>query len=213
MVNLSEKESVLMTYYRNNIIHLFAIPSFIAAQLRTHGPQSSQQVIEAVSQLYPLFKDEWFLRDLDLAAYCESIITTLIEQGLLTVENDQLHCADQQSSAYYKLELLANIIQTTLQRYTIVFNLITHSKQLRQQELENKSQAIGKRLSSKHGINSPEFLDKKVLANLIESLQKHQLVTLEQTDQLLSSEKLEVLTATVTSVLDNKIRQSITQVM
>jgi len=213
VVSLNEKESVLMTYYQNNVIHLFAIPSFIAAHVLVHGPQTASQIIAATSHLFVLFKDEWFLRDLDIASYCESIIAALIEQNLFDIVDNYISCAHQHSSAHYQLELLANIVQNTLQRYAIVMNLIVYSDNINKEDLEQKSLAIASRLSAKHGITSPEFTDSKVLGDFINSLLRHQLCHSNDVNQFESTQRLEMLNQTVTSVLDNRVMQSITQVL
>ena len=212
LINLSEKESILMTYYRNNIIHLFAIPSFIAAQIISHGPQSSVQIVAAVEHLILLFKDEWFLRDIDINSYCGAIIASLIEQKLLIVHNDVIRSPAYQSAEFFRLDLLANIIQNTLQRYAIVLNVVNSSYAIGREELEQKALVIGQRLAARHGINSPEFLDKKVIISLIESLLKYRFIE-EQSATLTARDTLDELNTTVTSLLNNRIMQSITQIL
>lgn len=212
LISLSEKESILMTYYRNNIIHLFAIPSFIAAQIIAHGPQTSAQIVAAVNQIILLFKDEWFLKNLDVNAYCGAILASLIEQQLLIVHNDVIRAPAYQSAEFFRLDLLSNIIQNTLQRYSIVLNVVNSSNNIGQEELEKKALEIGQRLATRHGINSPEFLDKKVIISLIQSLVKYRFIE-EKNAALIARDPLDELNTTVTSLLNNRIMQSITQIL
>ena len=44
VVSLDRNQSILMTYYRNNIIHLFAIPSLIAQILIRHQKLSLKRL-------------------------------------------------------------------------------------------------------------------------------------------------------------------------
>jgi glycerol-3-phosphate O-acyltransferase len=213
MLSLNEKESVLMTYYRNNIIHLFAVPSLIAAQVLMHKRFQRHQVVDAVSRLYPLFKDEWFLEDLDCEAYTLSVIDALIQSKLIVEDADVLSAPQRQSAQNFQLKLLANIISSTLQRYAIVLNLLIAQKEMSRNELENKSQAIAKRLSAMHGIKSPEFLDKKVLSIFVASLRENNHIVTNDDGKLTASESLDSLTHAVTGSLKNDVMQSITQII
>ncbi|MFT4927696.1 MAG: glycerol-3-phosphate O-acyltransferase [Phenylobacterium sp.] len=215
LISLDEKQSVLMTYYRNNTIHLFAVPSLIAGQVLRFERISPQQVISVVEHLYPLFKDEWFLDQRDVAAYAQSVIDALIEQRLISMADGEYLVIDRQSPESARLQLLANIIDNTLARYAIVLNLLSHKQQIARNELEEKSQVIGQRLSSIYGIKSPEFFDQKVLSSLVSSLTRHGHMLTSENDQqqLKAGPSLEDLTATVTAALDNDVVQSITQVI
>ena len=143
---------------------------------------------------------------------CNAIINSLLQQGLILEQDGLLNCSDYSSSEYFHLNLLANVIQNTLQRYAIVLNLIDKPQQIRQSELEQKALVIGQRLLARHGIQSPEFLDTKVVASLINSLNKHQLVNIEN-EIIYGSEQLTALNETVTSLLHNNVTQSITQIL
>ncbi len=213
LISLNPKESVLMTYYRNNIIHLFAIPSLIAAQVLMHDKISQQQIITAVEQLYPLFKDEWFLDDLDVPNYAQSTIDALIELGLINKMDDEMLTTDRHGAENFQLQLLANIIRSTLQRYAIVLNLVAQPRQIPRSELEDNSQVIASRLSSMFGIKAPEFFDKKVLSLLIGSLKDNGYLLTNDEGLLMASPTLEGLTTTVTTSLQNDVIQSITQVI
>jgi glycerol-3-phosphate O-acyltransferase len=213
ILSLNDKESVLMTYYRNNIIHLFAVPSLIAAQVLFHDRIAHSEVIKAVSLLYPLFKDEWFLDDLTVSQYAQSIIDTLVEQQIIVDIDGELRTPYHSSGKYGQLTLLANIIRHTLQRYAIVLNLITHNQQMSREALEEKSQAIAGRLSAIHGISAPEFLDKKVLSALIGSLRNNNHIQSNDDGKLIATDSLETLTIVVTGSLQNDVVQSITQVI
>ncbi|MFA0726266.1 glycerol-3-phosphate 1-O-acyltransferase PlsB, partial [Vibrio sp. 10N.222.48.A4] len=61
IISLDRHQSILMTYYRNNIIHLFALPSLIAQMtIRQHG-LSIDAIQENVAAIYPFLKKELFL--------------------------------------------------------------------------------------------------------------------------------------------------------
>lgn len=213
MISFSAEEAVLMTYYRNNIIHLFAIPSLIAAQILMHKLLAKEQIIDAVKQLYPLFVDEWFLKDEDPTPYTEAMLKALIESRLLIEQGDMLQAPERQSSERFALKLLANIIGRTLQRYAIVLNLLKNRHQVPRSELEEKSLAIAARLRAMYGIKSPEFTDKKVLSAFTTSLRDNGYVVADEQGRLSGSPALTELSDTVSGTLRNDIMQSIAQVI
>ncbi|MEZ9417331.1 glycerol-3-phosphate 1-O-acyltransferase, partial [Vibrio sp. 10N.286.49.E1] len=60
IISLDRHQSILMTYYRNNIIHLFALPSLIAQMtIRQHG-LTIDAIQENVATIYPFLKKELF---------------------------------------------------------------------------------------------------------------------------------------------------------
>lgn len=213
MLSFNAEESILMTYYRNNIIHLFAIPSLIAAQVLMHKLLAKEQIITAVKQLYPLFADEWFMTEQDPSDYAESVIDAMIESQLLLVQGDMLQAPQRQSQQRFALKLLANIIGRTLQRYAIVLNLLKWRHQMPRTEVEEKCLAIAARLRAMYGIKSPEFTDKKVLSALCSSLKDNGYVVADEQGYLSAAPSLTELTDTVTGTLRNDIMQSITQVI
>ncbi|WP_200855715.1 hypothetical protein, partial [Klebsiella pneumoniae] len=62
IISLDRNQSILMTYYRNNIIHLLALPSLIAQLLIRQQSVSLEKVQATVAQIYPFLKQELFLR-------------------------------------------------------------------------------------------------------------------------------------------------------
>jgi glycerol-3-phosphate O-acyltransferase len=162
IVSIEASQAVSMTYYRNNIIHLFIVPSLIASCL-THNEQIlRQQVVSIVADFYPLLKAELFMGIKDLPAYVEQVLDFLIGQGLV-VETDTLAVVPEHSS---QLLLLASSVSETLQRYAIIFNLLANRPKMERSELESESHLLAQRLGALHGITAPEFYDKKLYGTL-----------------------------------------------
>ncbi len=173
IISLDRHQSILMTYYRNNIIHLFALPSLIAQMtIRQHG-LSIDAIQENVAAIYPFLKKELFLSyDEDqLESVVANIIDELVDQGMLVVSNNQVTINQSNSQA---LMLLGRTISETLQRYSIALNLLAENPDLDKSDLEQKSQDIAQRLGRLQGINAPEFFDKGVFASMFATLKQQQ---------------------------------------
>ncbi len=62
IISLDRHQSILMTYYRNNIIHLFALPSLIAQMTIRQRGISIATIQKNVAAIYPVpLKKELFL--------------------------------------------------------------------------------------------------------------------------------------------------------
>ena len=59
---MREGQAALLAYFRNNVLHLFALPALVACLL-SHNPRLAERRIEAaVSGLYGLLRTELTLR-------------------------------------------------------------------------------------------------------------------------------------------------------
>ncbi|MCY9827769.1 glycerol-3-phosphate 1-O-acyltransferase PlsB [Vibrio chagasii] len=173
IISLDRHQSILMTYYRNNIIHLFALPSLIAQMtIRQHG-LTIDAIQQNVAAIYPFLKKELFLSyDEDqLETVVANIIDELVNQGMLVVSDNQVTINQSNSQA---LMLLGRTISETLQRYSIALNLLAENPELDKSDLEQKSQDIAQRLGRLQGINAPEFFDKGVFASMFATLKQQQ---------------------------------------
>ncbi len=176
IISLDRHQAVLMTYYRNNIIHLLAVPSLIAQIVVSHGPVSREKIIDIVSTLYPFLKAELYMSFVlsDLGAYVEANLAELKNQQILIEQEseDGETLWQRNPETLMQLHLLARTISETLQRYAITLSLYSHMPIATKDSLEKQSQMMAQRLSRLHGINAPEFFDKNVFSIFVQTLRK-----------------------------------------
>ncbi|MBL4239866.1 glycerol-3-phosphate 1-O-acyltransferase PlsB [Vibrio fluvialis] len=171
IISLDRNQSILMTYYRNNIIHLLALPSLIAQMLIRQQQMPVEQIQTCVAKVYPFLKQELFL------SYNESQLDDVVMHYLAELQRQELVTLDNgvatiNQSKTQVLMLLGRTISETLQRYAIALNLLVANPDLGKSDLENKSQEIAQRLGRLHGINAPEFFDKGVFSALFVTLKQ-----------------------------------------
>lgn len=172
IIRLERNSAVLMTYYRNNIQHLFVLPSLIASIVLHYEAIQKDLVLDAVSKIYPFLKGELFLHiePQDLPARLEEIITELHRQGLIKC-NDNLLSINR--PRVRGLQLWSAGVREILQRYHISVSLLLNDPNIARASLEKESQSVAQRLSVLHGINAPEFFDKAVFSAFISSLKEN----------------------------------------
>lgn len=172
LVRLERNSAVLMTYYRNNIQHLFVLPSLVASLVLHYEAIQKELVVEAVSKIYPFLKAELFLHipTEDIQGQIEKIIAELQRQQLI-------HCYENMlsinRSRVRSLQLWASAVREILQRYTITINILQNHPEIGRAVLEKESQSVAQRLAVLHGINAPEFFDKAVFSTFINSLKEN----------------------------------------
>ncbi|AXA26444.1 glycerol-3-phosphate 1-O-acyltransferase PlsB [Pseudomonas putida] len=214
---LDEANAVLMTYYRNNVLHIFALPALLASFFLSSSRMSRELVGQYVQALYPYLQAELFLRwtpeQLDEAI--DQWLSALVEQGLLRFENGVYLRPAPSSRQFVLLTLLARAITQTLQRFYMATSLLLNSGQhsLNAEELEDLCVMMAQRLSILHGLNAPEFFDKTLFRHFIQTLVREGVLLPNGNGKLGYHDKLAELAEGVAKrVLSAELRLSIRQV-
>ncbi|CCN69825.1 glycerol-3-phosphate 1-O-acyltransferase PlsB [Vibrio nigripulchritudo] len=205
IVSLDRQQSILMTYYRNNIIHLFAIPSLIAQSVVQHESLSVSKLTEIVTTLYPFLKKELFLHydENDIAEVVEKTVAEFARQEIVYLDGDTVSISQKRIQS---LILYARTIQETLQRYSIAITQLADAPELGRAELEQRSQQVAQRLGRLHGINAPEFFDKGVFAALFSTLKDQEYLDIDGQCDL---SKTKELACTLSKLLPTEVKLTI----
>lgn len=214
---LDEQNAVLMTYYRNNVLHIFALPALLASFFQSNARISREQLLNYTRALYPYLQQELFIRwDLEqLDGVVDQWLAALVGQGLLRQDGDAYVRPAPSSREYVLLTLLARAINQTLQRFYMAIALLLNAgqHQLGAEELENLCTVMAQRLSVLHGLNAPEFFDKTLFRNFIQALLDQRVLRQDDDGKLSYHEKLgEIVEGAAKRVLPAEIRLSIRQV-
>jgi glycerol-3-phosphate O-acyltransferase len=214
IISLNRKNAVALTYYRNNIQHLFALPGLIGAIVFAHKEIEKSQMLGLIARLYPLLQKELFMHmNAEQALeYAEVLISNMIDLGLLQQQGQHIMPPETTSKAFYSVWLLNRTVQETLHRYAVVLTLLEREKEMSRGGLEKKSRQFAERLAALHGISSPEFFDKNVLATFINALKENDLLEATEGGQLKHSERSEALRLDVLVLISPEIAQRLQQI-
>ncbi|MCC5452183.1 glycerol-3-phosphate 1-O-acyltransferase PlsB [Rheinheimera sp. UJ51] len=213
VISLTPANTVLMSYYRNNILHLFIIPAILASAVLHQQQTSQSQLIRIAEQLYSLLRQELFLYVPSVGNYVKTILQQLTHQGLVKLDDEQYRAPSQHNREYVMLELLAHNAEHTLQRYAVVFNLLRAHGPLDRADLEQQSHQLAQRLLTLHGINAPEYYDKNLFATLSQALKQAGYTRLDQDNRVCATAELSTLSQTVNVLLRSDVLQSINSIM
>ena len=215
ILGLARRNAVALTYYRNNILHLFALPGLIAAIVFAHNGKEKAQILALIEKLYPLLQRELFLSLTAEQArhYTEQLIQAMKEMGMLRQQGKKLTPPDPTSPSFYSLWLLNRSIQETLHRYAVVLTLLAKEKVMSRGALEKQSRLFAERLSALHGISSPEFYDKNVLSTFVNALKENDILEASDDGQLQHSDDSETLREDVINLIAPEIGQRIQKLL
>ena len=214
--SLDEKTAVTMTYYRNNVLHMFAVPSLLACLFVNSDKLSLREIYRVCPVLYPYLKTELFLQwsEQGYMRVIRKWLNTLVSEGLISVdENGYYHQPEQNSAKYVVLTVLSRAISQTLERFYMVVSLLISngSGSIEQQTLENQSRDLAQRLSIIHGLNAPEFFDKSLFKGFIEQLRINNVLEISQTNKLIFGDEIVMVADEAFKVLTSEVRHSILQ--
>ncbi|MFK8032135.1 MAG: glycerol-3-phosphate 1-O-acyltransferase PlsB [Gammaproteobacteria bacterium] len=176
VIGLHEENGVMLNYYRNNVKHLLAIPSLIACAYMSQRAISRDKLIEFVHGMYTFARGEYFLRwGLDeVGQPIDAAIAELVRLELLIPEEEGAVLARPKSdtSQIRQLDLLAHIFYETVERYSVILNLLLASPSgtVRYAELEDKCRLAAEKLSILDSRTNPEYLDVKAFRRVMDSV-------------------------------------------
>ncbi|WP_166251489.1 glycerol-3-phosphate 1-O-acyltransferase PlsB [Marinobacter salicampi] len=216
IIALEGNNAILMTYYRNNIQHLFALPSLIASLFENNASLAQDKVVFLASVVYPYLQSELFLKYHPEQAeqVVDQWLDVLVSQGLLRSEGDLIMRPLEGTDAMLRLRILSRFIIQTLERYHISIAVLRKygSGKISATELEEQSTLMAERMSILFGLNAPEFFDKTLFRNFIANLQKNEVITEDANGQLCYTDGLDEVAEDARLVLSVEKRQAIQQV-
>ncbi|OFC71584.1 glycerol-3-phosphate 1-O-acyltransferase PlsB [Alteromonas confluentis] len=215
MIAPQEDSAVFLTYYRNNILHLFALPGIIMSSVFARPGIHRHEILRLMAALYPLLQRELFIymtQD-EALAYTDKLITAFIEQGMvIEMEQGLLHPPTSSDRAFHPAWLLSRCMQETFQRYAVVLTIIERERVISRNSLERCSRQVAERLSTLYGMNSPEFYDKNVLSSFISALRENHWLDSSEDGSLKYSEESDALRQDVLTLVWPEITQHLQSV-
>ncbi|MDD1421537.1 glycerol-3-phosphate 1-O-acyltransferase PlsB [Dolichospermum sp. ST_sed1] len=214
VIHLDEVVSIKLTYYRNNVLHVFAVPAVIAAFFLHNDQITIEELRLSCKAVYPYLKDELFLRwDMsDFDHELEKAIDFMSEKGLLIRQGDLLSRPVVADLAFNELNLLGRSLGRIIERYAVfaaVLSQYSENDSFDRKEIENKSQSMAHKIAILNGTNDPDFFDKGLFSEHIQLLVKMKVLETAVDGKLKINPILAKMTEKSMSLLSNDVRQSI----
>lgn len=215
LVRVTASEASLLAYFRNNVLHLFALPALVACLLGHNRRLDARRMGEVVAGIYGLLRAELFLRwpPEALPEALAAAIAVLEARGLLrrNADTDRLAAPEPNSQEFAELRLLGETIRPTLERHFLTLALLQRhgSSRLTRRALEEASHLLAQRLALLYEFNAPEFSEKALFAGVVANLVEAGFLHEDETGLLQFDERITVPAAHAELVLSAEVRQAI----
>jgi glycerol-3-phosphate O-acyltransferase len=217
---MTEQQSVLTTYFRNNVLHLLLMPSLLACAFLNNASVSRNDLRRLARRVYPYVADEYFLRwkNEELEPVVDELLEDLMNHGLLAASGDRSVWMRPHAESYeaVQLSLLARATSPILERYYLAISLLARagSGRITQEALERQCQLTAQRMSLIYQLNSPEFFDRALFSTFIDQLRERSVLSVTPEGKLAYDPgMLDAITADAQMVLQEQMRNSILQIV
>ncbi|HWS77911.1 MAG TPA: glycerol-3-phosphate 1-O-acyltransferase PlsB [Thermomonas sp.] len=220
VLSVDDENAVLLSYFRNNVLHLFTAPAWIAVCFLNNRRMARAQLQRLGRSLYPFLQAELFL-PWDEDGFAERIDRTIevfIREGLLQQVGDDeggiLQRNAGQTDEVFRLRATGHALQQAFERYYIAISVLVKngSGTLSAGELESMCQLAAQRLSLLYANTAPEFFDKSLFRGFIQELRQLKLVWANENGKLAFDERLNGWAKDARVVLGRELRHTIEKV-
>jgi glycerol-3-phosphate O-acyltransferase len=218
IMTMTTENAVLATYYRNNILHLFAMPSLLACCFVSNTSMRTTDIHRLVWRVYPYIAAELYLRwdEAAVGGIADALLETFTRLNLLQGNADRSEWQRPASTSLeaIRLSVLAQATIQTVERYYLAIALLLQagSGSITQEALELRCYLMAQRMSVLYGLNSPEFFDKSLFRSFIDLLRRRNVIQVSADSKLQFGDALLAVAADAQLVLSEQIRHSILQV-
>ncbi len=215
VLTVDAKQGVLLSYFRNNVVHLFTTAAWVACCFLNNRRLARTSILRLGRIVYPFVQGELFLpwSDDEFGERIQATLQFFIERGLLEADADGriVSRGPGQSNAAFRLRALAHTLLPGIERYYIGLALLVKNgpRTLTAGELENLCALTAQRLSLLHELNAPEFFDKSLFRGFIQKLRERRVVWADENGKLDFDTELDVVVKDARVVLSREIRHGI----
>lgn len=220
LLDVADRDAVLLTYARNNIQHLFAVPSLIANLFRTRATLSEDAVVTGCRALYPFLRTEFYLRwePAEAEQVAREMVEAMVKQGLLTRSDEgRLSRPGVSTPEFSTLAMLGRVMGETLERYCMTTLLLADENRMNQGVLRERFEEDCRRLAERMGVltgrDSPEFFDKALFRGYLDTLIDLGLVVEGDDRRLAVDPRIERIAERSLELLSDETRQTLLQLL
>jgi glycerol-3-phosphate O-acyltransferase len=220
VISVEGVNAVLMSYSRNNVLHLFSAAAWIALCFQTNRRLSRAGVVRLGRTIYPFMRNELFLpwSEDEFADRLNQTIDLFIAEGLLhTVAEEEggiLSRGPGQTDEVFRLRAIAHSLQQAFERYFIAVTTLVKNGPgvLSAGELESMCHLAAQRLSLLYAPAAPEFFDKSLFRGFIQTLRDLKMVWPGENGKLDFDERLNTWEKDAKLVLSRELRATIAKI-
>ncbi|WP_168015915.1 glycerol-3-phosphate 1-O-acyltransferase PlsB [Halomonas salinarum] len=221
---LANPEQVsLLSWYRNNVLHHFALAGLVAFAFRNNSSFNLEELHALLAPGWPVLVRELYITPpKDLADALGATLYQLANKGLLVRDAQQEEadtCAPRwqrpsaRLAANEQLHLLGRQVQPSLERgYLLLASLLRlPSASLTREQLAEQSGLLAERLALLSGLDTPEFFDRRLFSGLVGSLEADGWIWQDEAERLCYGAALSETAEQINTLFDPALRHRLQQ--
>ena len=199
--------SVLMTWYRNNVLHVIAAPALIACLVANRRSIRRSVLRRLFDAIYPYIASELMSPGSDSFGrwleHLEQVGVVASRRGTVAAPSDP--------ERRFQLRLLANTIMPMLERFYITLATLEGAGVgvLDHDGLLSECRATASRISKLYGFDSPEFADARLFTSFLDRLTENGVLTADANGRLCFDDRVSNILRAGRSVIAEELRQAL----
>ena len=202
-VRPSHGQSLQLTYFQNNIVHLFALPALLANIIIRNGHILREDVRSHARSLFYFLRHELFapVDECDLDNLIDKYLDTFLVEGYITRDADMLFVS---GDGYEEFYILSRCIYHNLVRYLVAVTALKNTKDgtINVQTFVQKCLTYSRRLPIEVTNNSPEFADPILFKIMCDTFIRHKYFEVKEDGNIyVNEEKVQKLNRAASPLL------------
>ncbi len=215
---VAREQAVLLSYFRNNALHLTAAGAWVACCFLNNRRISRASVLRLGGIIYPFIQGELYLPwDADgFSTQLQATIDFFLRRGLLESGGDGrvLERSPGQEDSAFQLKIIARSLIQAFERYYITVAALVKNgpRTMTAAQLETVCTLTAQRLSLLNELSAPEFFDKALFRGFIHKLRERRVVWTDDAGNLDYDSGLEDIVRDARVILSREVRHSILKI-
>lgn len=220
LIRIADGQAALLSYFRNNILHVYIIASLCASLVERNRHMSMENILRVVGIMYPFLQAELFLKYpiRTLEDTLTEHIDTLVEENILLEKTNKdgqriLTTPEPNTRSYQQLKVLANSVEQSLERYFMILALLSQqgSGKLSKEQITDLGHLLGQRLSVLYEDDMPDFFDRALFSSFIDALERLGYIQLSAEQLIEFDERIDTMAKSARFILDLDVMHTLQQ--
>ncbi|AXN02226.1 Glycerol-3-phosphate acyltransferase [Candidatus Purcelliella pentastirinorum] len=170
LITLNENINIL-NYYKNNIQHIFIIPSLIIKIIQKYKKIKKKEIIDKINIIYPILKNEFYLylNKKKINKFIIYIIKEFINQKLIIQKKLIIYINKKRNN---QTKILSTHINDILKKYITIISILKLKPNINTIDLYNKSKILINYQNKNKKINKFKLYNKQTLLSSLKTLKE-----------------------------------------
>lgn len=222
LIRIADGQAPLLSYFRNNILHVYILASLCACLIQRNGTISLQNIERVLGIIYPFLQAELFLKypARTLNETLAEHIRVLVEENIfidkgVDEKGKQIYSAPEPNTHnYQQLMVLGNSVEQSLQRYFMILALLSQqgSGKLTKEQTIDLGHILGQRMSVLYEDDMPDFFDRALFSSFIDALERLGYISLSADNLIEFDHRIDNMAKNARFILDRDVLHILQQV-